>query len=71
MPAPVPGRLADGVGDERGRLRHVEPQPAGAPGPGQLGRGEDQQPVLFRRGETCMARILPFVRSAEGGRHGQ
>ena len=33
----VPGRLADGVGDEGDRLGDVEPQPPGAAGAGQLG----------------------------------
>ena len=36
-PAAVAGGLADGVGDERGGLRHVEPQAAGPSGAGQLG----------------------------------
>ena len=55
QPGPVAGRLADRVGDERGRLGHVEAQAAGSPGAGQFGRREDQQPVAIRR---CQAHGL-------------
>ena len=49
QPGAVPGRLADGVGDQRVGLGDVQPQAAGPAGAGQLGRGEDQQPIPLGR----------------------
>lgn len=51
----VAGGLAHGVRDQRGRLRHVQPEPAGPSGAGQLGRPEQQQPVTFRGGQSHVA----------------
>lgn len=51
-PGAVAGGLADGVRDQRGRLRHVEPQTAGAAGAGQLGGSEEQQPVTLRGSQS-------------------
>ncbi len=48
----VAGGLADGVGDERGRLGDVEPHASGAAGAGQLGCREDQQPVPLGGGQS-------------------
>ncbi len=51
-PAPVAGRLADGVRDQGGGLGDVELQSAGPAGPGQLGGAEEQQPVTFGRRQS-------------------
>lgn len=47
----VTGCLARRVGDERGRLGHVQAETAGASGAGQFGGTEQQQPVALRRGQ--------------------
>ena len=52
QPRAVACGLAHRVGDQRGCLGHVEPQPAGPARSGQLGRCEDQQPVAIRRGQA-------------------
>ena len=49
QPRPVARGLADGVGDQRGRLRHVEPQPTCPARPGQFGGREDEQPIPIGR----------------------
>ena len=47
QPSTIARRLADGVGDQRCRLRHVQPQAACPSGTSQFGRGEYEQPIAL------------------------
>ena len=68
QPRPVAGRLADGVGDERRGLGHVQPQTPRPPGPGQFGGGEDEQPVAVGRREAHALHAIRRSRPATPGR---
>ena len=63
--APVARRLDHLVGDQRGRLGLVEPQPARAPLARQLGGEEEEEAVLLAREEAHGRGIL--ARQAAGG----
>ena len=54
MGAAVARGLGHGVGDDRGGLGHVEPQPPVASRAGEAGREVQQQPIDFRRGFTAV-----------------